>query len=292
MTPKPSLLLAAALAISGANSIAQPVGLWDFDSGNLNGTLGGPLTYLDAGTQAGVAFGTTTSFGLPNIAGAAANVARMDQWNTPSGIGMPVAANASGGGSTVNQWTIVFDILSPTTSDGKWRTFIETDGRVIEADADFFINPANGIGISGNYSGTISPNQWHRVAFVVDNTITQIRKYIDGVLVGIQASDSLDGRWSLTANGTAELFTDNDGDIAPMYVNSIALWDRALSNGEVQALGGAKAAGIPQTIGAVPAFIESSTPQLNATGVNYLPAINVVLNQGNSTVPQASVKLQ
>jgi hypothetical protein len=291
MTPKPSLLLAAALAISSASSIAQPVGLWDFNSGNLNGTVGGPLTTKDAATVSGIAYGTTTSFSLPNIGGSPASVAHMAQWNTPSGLVMPVAANASGGGSTVNQWSIVFDILSPIGSDGKWRTFIETDGRVIQADADFFINPANGIGISGNYTGTINPNQWHRVTFVVDNTLTQIRKYIDGVLVGTQASDAIDGRWSLTANGTAELFTDNDGDIAPLYVNSIALWDRALSNGEVQALGAPTAAGIPQTIPVVPAFLESTTPQADATSVNYLPAINVVLNPGNSTVPQSSVKM-
>src|ERR1051325_10082234 len=187
MTPKPNLLLAAALVVSSLTALAQPVGQWDFNSGNLNATVGGsPLTYLDATTQAGVAFGTTTSFGIPDIGGVVANVAKMTEWNTPAGIGMPVASDANGGGSTVNQWTIIFDVLSPTTSDGKWRTFIETDGRVIEADADFFINPGNGIGISGQYDGRIDPNQWYRVAFAVDKVSGKICKYINGALVGIQ----------------------------------------------------------------------------------------------------------
>src|SRR6185295_190945 len=56
-------------------------------------------------------------------------------------------------------------------------------------------------------------------------------------------------------------------------------------------LGGPTAAGIPQTITTVPAFIESSTPQIDAVNVNYLPAINVVLNPGTSTVTQSSLKL-
>jgi hypothetical protein len=291
MTPKPKLLLAAALLASSLSSIAQPIGQWDFNSGNLNATVGSPLTYLDATTQSGVAFGTTTSFGIPDIAGTVANVAKMTEWKTPAGIGMPVASDPNGGGSTVNQWTIILDILSPTTSDGKWRTFIETDGRVIEADADFFINPADGIGISGQYDGKIDPNQWYRVAFAVDNVAGKIRKYINGALVGIQDTDSLDGRWALSAQGTAELFTDNDSDIAPLYVNSVSLWNRALSTGEIQTMGGPTAAGIPQVIGAVPAFIESSAPQFHAQAVNYLPAINVVLNSGTATVPQSSLKL-
>jgi hypothetical protein len=296
MTQKRSILLAAAVALSSLSSMAQPIGLWDFNSGDLSGTVGGPLTYLDAATQAGVTFGTTTTFGIPDIGGTAAKVAKINGFVTPSGIGMPVASDANGGGSTVNQWTIIYDLLSPTTSDGKWRALIETDGRIINADADFFINPGDGLGISGTYDGKILPNTWYRVAFAVDSTAGLIRKYINGVLVGIQPEGDapeggLDGRWTLAAQGTAELFDDNDGDVAPLYVNSVSLWNRTLNPGEIQALGGPSAAGIPQTIGPVPAFLESTTPLAGATGVAFQPAINVVLNPGSSTVTQASLKL-
>jgi hypothetical protein len=296
MTRKSSILLAATVAMSSLSSMAQPIGLWDFNSGDLSGTVGGPLTYLDAATQAGVTFGTTTTFGIPDIGGTAAKVAKINGFVTPSGIGMPIASDANGGGSTVNQWTIIYDLLSPTTSDGKWRALIETDGRIITADADFFINPGDGIGISSAYDGKILPNTWYRVAFAVDSAAGIIRKYINGALVGIQSEGDapeggLDGRWTLSAQRTAELFDDNDGDVAPLYVNSVSLWNRVLNPGEIQALGGPSAAGIPQTIGPVPAFLESTTPLAGATGVAFQPAINVVLNPGSSTVTQASLKL-
>jgi hypothetical protein len=290
-------LFAGAVVLSGLSSMAQPVGQWDFNSATLAPTVGtAALDYLTPETQPGVTFGTTTTFGIANIGGAVANVAKVEGWTTPNGLKMPVTADANGGGSLVNQWTYAADILFPAGSDLKWRALLETDGRVIEADAEFFVNGANGLGIAGNYSGKVTPDAWHRIVIAVDMSVNTIYKYIDGVLVGVQSGGNApaggpDGRFALSPGGMAELFTDNDGETAPGYVNSIQLYNRALNAGEVASLGGSTAAGLPTTLGPTPAYIESSTPGFGAVDVAYLPEIHVNFNAGASTVPVGSLQL-
>lgn len=296
MKTRSKLFGAILAALSGVGLIAQPIGQWDFNGGDLTATVGGqPLTYLSAGSNAGVTFGTTTSFGIANVGGSAASVMKVTGFTAPDGIGMPVNSGPVVG-SQVNQWTLIEDLLVPASSAGKVRALIETDGRIIQTNADLFIGGNDGIGVNGLFSGKVTADQWHRIAFVVDNVAQRINKYIDGVLVGVQdegtgAQAGLDGRWALSANGTAELFNDNDGEVAPLYVNSIQLWNRTLNPGEIAALGGPSAAGIPGTIGSVPAFIDSLTPEFGQTGVSFQPEINVTLNVGDSTVTPESVKM-
>ncbi len=57
-----------------ATTLAAPTGQWDFDSGNLNATVGSPLTYADANTTTSTSFGSTTSFGISDIAGSPAQI--------------------------------------------------------------------------------------------------------------------------------------------------------------------------------------------------------------------------
>lgn len=292
-----NVLFAGAVALSGVSLMAQPAGQWDFNSGTLAPTVGtAALDYITPASQTGVQFGSTTSFGIAKIGGVDANVMKFSSWNTPDGLKMPITSAANGGGSLVNQWSLAMDLLFPASSDKKWRALIETDNRIIDADADLFVNPSNGLGISGNYSGNVTPDVWHRIVFAIDGDANKIYKYLDGALVGVQdegaAPDGgLDGRFTLSPGGIAELFTDNDGDIAPGYVNSIQVYDKTLNAGEVQALGAISAAGLPTTLGPVPAFIQSSSPVFGATGVDYLPAIHVDFNAGGSTVPSSSLSL-
>ena len=138
--------------------------------------------------------------------------------------------------------TLILDVLFPTESNNKWRTFIETDGRLIEPDGEFFVNTANGIGVSGSYQGVVLANTWHRIAFAVDQAdgVNRIRKYIDGVEVGTQGAGAIDGRWALSPGGIALLFSDNDGDVAPGFVNSIQIYDVALPKSQIAAFGAAQ----------------------------------------------------
>src|SRR4051812_20316546 len=128
-----SVLAACCIAaLTADRTQAQPVGQWDFNNGDLAPTTGSvPLTYLDAATQTGSAFGTTTSFGIADVGGSAAKIMKFGAFTAPSGYGMPVSAFANGGGTLVNDWTLVMDLLYPTSSDKKFRALIETDNRVL-----------------------------------------------------------------------------------------------------------------------------------------------------------------
>ena len=138
----------------------------------------------------------------------------------------------NGGGAYVNQYTLIMDIMYPAASSGTWRSLFQT-ATANGNDGDLFINDGNGIGISSLYAGAILPDTWHRVAFVFDLTLTsnRLKKYIDGSLVGAQNLDGLDGRWSL--DPTALLFTDNDGETAAGFVNSIQIHDVALTDTDI-----------------------------------------------------------
>jgi hypothetical protein len=283
-----------ALAIAGAAAALLPqaasaalVGQWDFNAGTLAGTVGAAITYADgpgAATQTGTQFGTTTALGIPDIGGTPANVMKFPAATDPAGYVAPISAAGNGGGSLVNQWTLIIDVLYPPESNGKWRTFIETDGRLINPDAEFFVNPANGIGVSGAYQGVVLPNTWHRIAFTVDQAegANRIRKYIDGVEVGTQGAGGIDGRWALSPGGTALLFSDNDGDVAPGFVNSIQIYDVALPKPQIAAFGGATAAGLPTTLPPIPSYLENWIP--TGAFAKAGTEVGVVLNRGSATV--------
>jgi hypothetical protein len=283
----------ATTAFCALSAYAQPAGQWDFNSGTLAGTVGAALEYWDGAggaTEQQTQFGTTTSFGLPDIGGQVAQVMLAPDATETMGFAMPVTAEANNG-FLVNSYTLIWDLLVPAESHSTWRALLEADGRALDQDAEFFINPGNGIGISGNYSGTIQSNTWYRIGLVVNGENQTINKYINGALVGSQTFPTLDDRFALSPGGSAYLFADNDGDSSPLFVNSIQFRGTALTQGEMAALGGPSAAGIPQTIPAIPSFVESQNPAPGATGTSPLPTISATINQGNTTITASSVKL-
>jgi hypothetical protein len=277
--------------VVGASALqAQVVGQWDFDTGNLNATAGNALTYRDGDTQIGTKFGSTTTLGLPSINGAVAKV--MGVPTDVTGVGgytFDVPSTPNGGSaSTVNDYTLILDVLYPATSQGKVRAILNANF-AIDPNADLFIGANNGIG-ANTFSGLLLDNTWHRIAFVVGNG--SIEKYIDGAFVGEETGVQIDGRWALIAGGTADLFSDDNGQSQPGFVNSIQLRTEALNPGQVLALGGPSAAGIPQTIPPVPAYFSARSPNVNATGVGPLPAISATLKSGDSTIVGGSVGLR
>lgn len=286
------------LGLSGAALQAQqPSGQWDFNAGNLTATVGQPLTYVDGpggATDLGDAFGTTTALGIPDIGGAPAQVMRFPAGtNSSMGYNMPTPAAANGGGSFVNDWTIIMDLLFTGSSHGTWRGLMDTDAGVISADAEFFINPGNQLGI-GAYFGAINSNTWHRVGIVVQASASRIDFYIDGVQVGFRnaadgATAALDGRWTLAVAGVAALFNDDDGEAASGYVNSIQLRDTALTKPQMAALAGPTAAGIPTTLPPIPSFVERWIP--SGQFANRTTAVGAVIDPGNTTIQDSSISL-
>lgn len=239
-------------------------GQWDFNQGNLDATTGQPLQYFNATVEQDTHFGTTTSFGISDIAGEPASV----MYFTPSlsswgGYVMTPNIGGNGGGTKANQYTLIFDLLSPSTSAG-YRALFQTNPENTD-DAEAFFNGANGLGISQIYQGLLTPDAWHRVVLAFDLTQREFGKYIDGVSVltgpigtsplgvhdaqylststNVLDGGSVDMRWSL--GPTVLLLADEDGDLKPMYISSIQIRSGRMTDAEIAALGGATASKIP-----------------------------------------------
>jgi hypothetical protein len=251
---------APAAVISVINPAVFVRGQWDFNSSNLVATYGSDLQYFDAGVQTDTSFGTTTSFGLPDINGQPATVMHFLPSAAPwGGYQMFHGAAPNGGGAYVNQYTLIYDIYLQGLG---WRSLLQTDTGN-SSDGDLFISPQGGIGISQIYEGTVTPNEWHRVAVTIDLTGPVLSKYIDGIKVGTQTSglSSVDGRFSL--DPSALLFADQDGDTADTYVSSIQFSNGRRPDAFIAALGGPSASKIP---GAITATVQGGSVRIRWTG--------------------------
>src|ERR1700679_3054291 len=105
-----SVVAALIVAASYASSLlAQNIGQWDFNNGDLTQTSGanlGPLSYNDGPTGQtadDTVFGSTTTLGIPNINGTAANVIHFPGGPVQEGILMPTPPG-NGGGTLVNEY--------------------------------------------------------------------------------------------------------------------------------------------------------------------------------------------
>jgi hypothetical protein len=217
---------------------AAVTGQWDFNNDDLSARVGTALAYRGNTSS-------TTSFTTSMIGGEIAEVMQFPATSQSQGYIMTHGISPNGGGAYVNEYTLIMDVMFPVGSSGKWRSLFQTNPGNGN-DGDLFVNPGNGIGISGVYDGTISADTWHRIAFVFDLTspTEPLRKFIDGVRVGAQVSSfSLDGRWALEP--TALLFADENNETQAGFVNSIQVQDVALSDSYIASLGGPTAAGIP-----------------------------------------------
>ena len=230
---------------------------WDFTGGDLEASRGfGVLQYSDGpngDTASETEFGATSDFGIEPIGGEESRVMKFPK-ATASSMGFIVThgAVANGGGSYVNEYSLVFDILVPSSSfaDDGWLSLLNTNASNAN-DGDLFINLGNsGIGISGDYSGNIRADTWHRIAFVCSQNGASItlRKYIDGEEVGSQGLGGLDGRWAMYSRNDATPFfytlTDDNGQTSTAYLSSFLFTDGAMSSAEIAALGTPDADGI------------------------------------------------
>ncbi len=162
----------------------------------------------------------------------------------------------NGGGVYTNRYTLILDVMFPAGAldDSGWAVFFNTNC-TSSNDGDWFLRGSDrGVGISGNYSGRMEDDQWHRIALVVDLVAGTYTSYIDGLQVQQNTGLGLDGRFSLYSTDPSGgcngedivwLFGDDSGDNSPGLVNSAQIRDQALSAGEVAAMGRVSAEGIP-----------------------------------------------
>ena len=289
-------LTASALSLAllaAASASAQPVGQWDFDNSNLVATVGADLTYADGpggSTELATLYGSTSALGIPAINGTNALVMAFPAAVFPMGYEMPAPVAANGGGSLANDYTFIADVLFPARSSGKLRPLVSTDGGALTAEADLVVSSGDGVGTTeGPFFGSLVAGNWYRVGIVVEGSAQVIRFYLNGAPVGSTTiASAYDSRFALTPGGTARLFAGLTTN-APGYVNCLQLRDAALTQGQMAALGAASADGIPQTIPAVPAYVEQWSPA--GTVANRLLTVGATLNLGDASVATNTLRL-
>src|SRR5215204_1109730 len=165
-----SLLAGLTVWLNNPSLHAGVTGHWDFNvpTDGLNATIGADLEYYDGlngATKRGTEFGSTTTFGIPNIGGNAAQVMSFPTMSPTKGYIMRHGIPANGGGVLVNQWTLIMDVLYPVSSSDEWRALIQSSvGNPPNDDAEFYIDTANAVGINGTYHGNVPANTWVRLA--------------------------------------------------------------------------------------------------------------------------------
>jgi hypothetical protein len=303
------LKLAAALigAVSYAGSLlAQNVGQWDFNGGNLSQTTGanlGDLQYYDGPTgvtSTNTVFGSTTTLGIPNISGTPANVMHFKAGTAPQGFLMPTPP-ANGGGSLVNQYTIIADVLYPT--DKTLRPLVEMDlgsedniQALWNIGADDTLQVTNSSGklnlASGGY-GSLTTNVWYRLGLVLDTTAGTATVYTNGVVIGILnfGTGNLDNPYTLSPSAVitplfSSLYTNAEG-----YASSVQIRDSALNPGQLEALGGPSASKIPINLPPGHSYIVTRSPNVGEIGDSPAPAISIVVDPGSATIDSSTFAL-
>ena len=273
---------AAALGAASAGGIPHPIttqvvqkatGQWEFDQGDLRATIGKDLEYGDGPTgrvKAQTSFGTTTSFGIPDIGGKPALVLNYtrDEFDdvtdkNPKGYLCQHGMAPNGGGTNVNQFTLIVDLMIPNLHMGdnyntvvKWEAVddFNVDGSISIKANDIGGDNTGGIGISGQYTGDgvtwIKGGQWQRLIVAVDMTVLPgiITYYLDGEKFGEMVSGD---RWGFDRRHAippaVRLFGDgeNDNEVNTFYINSVQFREGTVTAAQATALGAATADGIP-----------------------------------------------
>ncbi len=218
-----TVLFAFLLITFSVNAQVTPrVGWWKFDDAL-------DLTKAEIGSAVNIS-GVQESVEGPATGNKAVNIGLGDFMTVTHGI------SPNGGGTLVNEYSLQIDFSVPEV--GIWHAFFQTDP-ANSGDADMFTNSSsNAIGTaSTTYSSKgISANTWYRMIVSVRNG-EFIKVYINGELWLDGADQGIDGRFGL--ENVLLLFADNDGDDGPIVCSEVGIWDVALEDYEVVALGDA-----------------------------------------------------
>ncbi|SHK42923.1 PEP-CTERM protein-sorting domain-containing protein [Rubritalea squalenifaciens DSM 18772] len=246
----PAAMAAACSLILAPAASAAMVGLWEFNnSSDLTEATVGSAATLNGSITSGT--GTTAGDGAAIV-----NVGDYITFNNSIG--------ANGGGTNTNVYSIVIDFKMPTLAG--WAAILELDNGNT-GDGDYFYSSSRGLGVSSE--GYVDDNDpplsvladtWHRMVLTVDNGNVR-STYVDGVNLGDHAAGSVDGRWSLSS--TFDIFSDNGGgEEVISHITNLGLYDTALTEGEITALGAAGTAlAVPEP---------SSTALIGLAGVGLL----------------------
>ncbi|HDY93987.1 MAG TPA: metallophosphatase [Pseudoalteromonas sp.] len=235
------------------NNLAN-VTVWNFDDTNnpLAADFGPSiLSYFDPDeTNWGTAetqYSTTTQLNIDDLNDGPSGVMAFSRHAPTEGLLIDLNTPANGDFANegmVSDYTLVMDLYWPAEGKDIYRAIMQANTTdYLNDDADMFIDPSGGYGQAtsdSGYFGNTQPDSWHRVAFVFYTAPTNgvFEVYIDGELAGVKEDGEIDSRWAL--NQSVLLFTDNNYETVPGYLNSLLYAGRAMTRDEIKSMGGAQ----------------------------------------------------
>lgn len=233
LTPEQVAALGRATATGVPYLTQGGIAQWDFN-GSLASSVGGLALTAGFATPASAPGVTFTTAIIGGQTAQVASFTRGTFFRMTHGLGV------NAGGAFLNRYTVIMDVMFPSRPTG-WAGLWQTSS-ANGNDGDWFINPAGGIGINGNYAGNVPDGAWNRLALAVDTVAGTFTTYINGVFAQQTSAGTLDGRFSLEP--VALLFADEDQENAAGFINSVQVRPEALSAADIAALGGPAAGGI------------------------------------------------
>lgn len=204
--------------------------------------------------------GQASEFGISLIGGVDSNVLAFPAHAADEGLRLLPGAGAS-------QYVVAFDLLIPETDTGYIGLMQTGDG-----DADLFLknngDGTAGIGISGQYTGSVALGAWNRIAITVEQQDgdTVLTTYVNGELIQSHNMGATT-RWSLGDDGLL-LLSDNDGETAPGYMSSVFF----LADPDFEAVTAAIAAApLPDAAGFFPVSPGAGAVEVNFVGNDITP---------------------
>ena len=247
------------------------VGLWEFnDAGDItSASLGADLTLEGAGE-------ITAQAGVPGFATDTGSVRAPD--NAWLSVGPNLHAN--GGGNRANQFTLVMD-FSPSQVNASWNRLVKGGGGSYYQNQDrvgIWMASANQI---WSPAGSLAPEEWYRLVYVVDTANDRFDTFLDGVLVATGGGGGVDGPASLdpdalTILGDASVYQEETG------CSLFAVYNRPLTRAYVAANLATVGETIPVT-SEPEAALNASSLAFSDAGAPGIPstATLTILNNGN-----------
>lgn len=214
-----------------------------FAGNDITPVYGDASVVLEGSSLHSVVIAGDSRFGLASqlgVEGPGADIAVMEHGRYGADEALHVSLEGLDG--AVTSYTMVWD-LNLNDLPGGYHGLFQTDA-ANGSDAELFIRGSDGgLGISGQYDGSVALDAWTRVAVTVETEggTTTLSKYIDGELVGSQSVDT--ARFSLDADAGFLVMGDNSGEVGTGHLAHFGFMPEALDAGAIAALGGAGADG-------------------------------------------------
>ncbi|MBO1078443.1 DUF4214 domain-containing protein [Roseomonas haemaphysalidis] len=208
---------------------------------------GDPAGWVVPAGEGGLRFGTAEALGVAPLPGGEAALLAFPKFAANQWLQLDPGVPAQTTDGRITSYTLVMDLL---VEDGEAWTSIFQTATGNSGDAEIYLRNNNdgtaGIGISGNYQGSLTYGAWHRIGLTIepaDGGGVLIRKFIDGAKVGEQVVADA-ARFAVDADKGLLLFAEPAQATSGGVVGHVVFAGGALPEATLAGFGAARAGGI------------------------------------------------